>query len=516
MKKGALGLMLSALMLLSAALPASAADITVDGSAGSYSAYRLLNLTTSLKTDEAVHAGHAEGQHGSDCYNYAYTVNEKYAAVLEAAMPDDLSWDTDGDRTASEAEIVAYLTTLSDNSDGIRVFADEVWAGISAGSVGSDATSSENAFTDVAQGYYLIAETSLSDGTDSRSLVMLDTAGQDDIEISSKEGVPWLTKKVVEHDDSEGTSAMQDAADMDADDGVRFVVNSGFPENISAYDSYAYVIHDEMVDGFVLDSESVSVKIGETEFAEGDYALVTSGLSDDCAFEIRFADIKAEAGEKSIVLTSESVVEVSYSARLSDTADLGNPGNANEAYLEFSNDPYDEDATGITPSDLVNVFAYSLTVNKVDGDMEPLSGAAFTLQKWNGTAYVDYEIQSAEADKDVFTFTGIDSGQYKLVETAPPDGYNRADDIEFIVTAEYQAESDAPALTGLSVTDLEGEAIPGFNVSFEDGTIVIAVENTTGIELPSTGGAGLYAMLAVCILAVVAGGAILFVPRKER
>ena len=345
---------------------------------------------------------------------------------------------------------------------------------------------------------------------------MLDTAGQDDIEITSKEGVPWLTKKVVEHDDSEGTSAMQDAADMDADDGVRFVVNSGFPENISAYDSYEYVIHDEMADGFVLDSESVSVRIGETEFAEDDYALVTSGLSDDCAFEIRFADIKAEAGEKGIVLTSESVVEVSYSARLSDTADLGNPGNANEAYLEFSNDPYDEDATGITPSDLVNVFTYSLTVNKVDGDTEPLSGAAFTLQKWNGTAYVDYEIQSAEADKDVFTFTGIDSGQYKLVETAPPDGYNRADDIEFIVTAEYPAESDAPVLTGLSVTDLEGEEIPGFNVSFEDGTIVIAVENTTGIELPSTGGAGLYVMLAVCILAVVVGGAILFVPRKER
>ena len=33
MKKGALGLMLSVLMLLSAALPAFAADITVDGSA---------------------------------------------------------------------------------------------------------------------------------------------------------------------------------------------------------------------------------------------------------------------------------------------------------------------------------------------------------------------------------------------------------------------------------------------------------------------------------------------------
>lgn len=67
-------------MALSLTVPALAADITIDGSGDQYQAYRLLNLTTSLKTD-VDHTG--DHTHTPACHNYAYTVNGTYRAALK-------------------------------------------------------------------------------------------------------------------------------------------------------------------------------------------------------------------------------------------------------------------------------------------------------------------------------------------------------------------------------------------------------------------------------------------------
>ena len=57
-------------------------SVTINGEVGrTYNGYQLLDLTTSLKGD-AHHTQH-EGAHTDDCYNYAYTVNEKYRTILQ-------------------------------------------------------------------------------------------------------------------------------------------------------------------------------------------------------------------------------------------------------------------------------------------------------------------------------------------------------------------------------------------------------------------------------------------------
>lgn len=94
-----MGALLAGIMAMALSVPASAVDITIDGSAASYDAFRLLNLTTSLKSeDDVVHESHEAGQHTDACYNYAYTVNDKYLAVMQEAMPDGVG-DTDADGT---------------------------------------------------------------------------------------------------------------------------------------------------------------------------------------------------------------------------------------------------------------------------------------------------------------------------------------------------------------------------------------------------------------------------------
>lgn len=46
------------------------------------------------------------------------------------------------------------------------------------------------------QGYYLIAETATDGSNDAISLVMLDTAGQQNVKVKSKESIPTLEKKI--------------------------------------------------------------------------------------------------------------------------------------------------------------------------------------------------------------------------------------------------------------------------------------------------------------------------------
>lgn len=521
MKKRIPSFLLAGLMALSLTVPALAADITIEGSGNEYQAYRLMNLTTSLKTDVDHSAG--DHVHTSACYNYAYTVNGTYRSALKAAMPDDEAWDKDGDHVASDDEILAYLGGLNDKGDDIRTFADAVYAQVKT-MTADETSNTNNKFSGVDQGYYLIVEKTTADDPDSRSLVMLDTAGQDNITVQSKEGVPVLTKQVYEENNSTGTGAWQDAADADIGDAVKFKLVGTFPKYIGNYSSYKYIIHDSLDTALTLDESSIVVSMGGKALVKGtDYTVVTSGLDSGCTFEIRIADAVAVANRYTEITLSEStMVAVEYSAKLGTNSKIGNPGNSNAAHLEFSNDPYNTGTTSNTNPDKVKVFTYQLTVNKTDGH-NPLVGAGFTLQKFDNAtgSYADYNTTSgAKADgKTSFVFKGLDSGKYKLVETEVPAGYKKADDIEFVVEATYPATADDAALTALVIKNANGTVISvgegaTFAAAYDTGLISTDIVNSAGIHLPSTGGAGAYFIYAAGILAVVVG-VVVFVPKKK-
>lgn len=522
MKKRIPSFLLAGLMALSLTVPALAADITITGSGSEYQAYRLMNLTTSLK-DPAPEEGHV---HTAACYNYAYTVNSKYTAALQAAMPSDTSlWDTAPlDGVASDDEILAYLGGLNDKGDDIRTFADAVYAKVKDLGLSSDETAADKTFSGVDQGYYLIVEKTTAADPDSRSLVMLDTAGQDNITVQSKEGVPVLTKQVYEENNSTGTGAWQDAADADIGDAVKFKLVGTFPKYIGNYSSYKYIIHDSLDNCLTLDESSIKVSMGGQKLTKDtDYTVVTSGPDSGCTFEIRIADAVAVANRYTeINLSDSTVVAVEYSAKLGTNSKIGNPGNSNAAHLEFSNDPYNTGTTSNTNPDKVKVFTYQLTVNKTDGH-NPLVGAGFTLQKFDNAtgSYVDYDTTSGAKDdgKTSFVFKGLDSGKYKLVETEVPAGYKKADDIEFVVEATYPATADDAALTALVIKNANGTVISvgegaTFAAAYDTGLISTDIVNYAGIHLPSTGGAGAYFIYAAGILAVVVG-VVVFVPKKK-
>lgn len=512
-------------------------DITITAPTGevtsTYKAWRVLNLTTSLKTtDHPVSC--TEGKHTEACYNYAYTVNGTYLSILQSLAPDSytkgdatVATDTNNDGTKDAEEIIAYLGSMQSDSDEIRKFANDLYAAVK--DMNADATSSGATFENAAQGYYLIAEATLATDDegkpvpDSRSLVMLDTKGQTDITVESKEDLPIVQKKVKEENPNDDalTGGWQDSADWDIGDDVPFQLAAKLPNNIADYlNDYKFIFHDTLSANLSLNKDTVKVYVQGAELAAKWFTV--SDVANN-QFTVTIADVvdaAAAAGVAKTALSSSTVVTVEYTAKLLNTAVIGNHGQDNKVKLEFSNDPYVADSTSNTTEDVVTVFTYKTVVSKVDPAGNALAGANFKLQKWNGSAYVDYKTLEEDAAATTFTFTGLDRGQYKLVETKVPSGYNKADDLVFVIEPTMPTTADDPALSALVIKDADGNVISTgdtakFTVGSDLGTISTKIENSTGLRLPSTGGMGTFLFYGAGALLVAAGGTLMGKKRKE-
>lgn len=486
-------------MVMAIAMPSvvMAADgkstITVDGAtAGSeYVAYKLFNATDDGK-------GH-----------FSYTVNSKYETVLE---------EVTGKSTG--AEIVKYLDGIKDKATAVREFADKVYAKVKTMDV--DYTAANGVFAEVDQGYYLIAQTKIGTN-EAYSLVMLGTAGKNNLKIKPKTGVPTFEKKIKEKNDSTGEeTGWQDASDYDIGDDVPFKLTGTVSDKYENYKTYYYAFHDKMDDTLEFNANTVVVKIDDKVVAKDKYTLNTA-TTDGCTFEVVFNDLKK------VSPTKPENVTVEYTATLKGTAHLGSEGNFNKGKLEFNNNPYYEgegkpETPGETPWDEVVVFTYKLIANKTDGQGNALAGAGFTLYKFDKDTNAYVKVKEIEAGKTTkFEFTGADAGKYKLVETTVPDGYNKADDLVFEVKGKYEAVNKtdplkAPALTKLEIFDEKGNSITGedkvFTTNLAAGTATTNIKNLTGSELPETGGMGTTVLYAAGTLMILAAAAFLVMKKK--
>lgn len=505
-------LALSVVMVLAMSVMAFAdsddATININGGdkGSEYAAYRLLNLTTST-TDSTT--------------NYAYTLNTKYETILKNVTGKTTEKTT-------EKEIVDYISALSDTET--RTFADNVYAAITANSeITADATTTNDKFENVPQGYYLIAETKVGTTTGSTSLVMLNTAGKDTLNINTKEDVPEVEKKVKDTNDSTGTtSGWQDSADADIGDELEYQLTGTVSEKIGNYKTYYYEFVDTMTHLTYVEG-SVKVEIVN----EGEAAVdVTKSFATNWTkptLSVKCDDLIAIANNNNATLDAHTKVVVTYKATLDSDATIGSTGNPNEVSLKYSNNPYaDGDGTkntGETPKDKNIVFTYKTVINKTDGT-KPLTGAEFTLYKFvkseSGTDTYKgktgtwvLKSQDTTTSGSTFTFSGLDDGEYRLRETKAPDGYNKlTDDIYFAITAEHTELADNPELTKLSGSKDDGTIDINFTASIQDGSLSADVVNHSGTELPSTGGIGTTIFYIVGGILMV-GAAVLLITKRR-
>ena len=354
-------------------------------------------------------------------------------------------------------------------------------------------------------GYYIVKDKdgSLAGANDSYSQYIVSVVTN--TAITAKADVPSTQKKVKDVNDSTGEATeYQDSADYDIGDDVPFQFSSTVVSNIDAYKTYVYTFHDTEEAGLTYNNDA-KVYLNGNEITG---TPVTPAAGETFAIAV---DLKA-AGAK-----SGDVVTVEYTSKLNENAVLGDKGNKNKMYLEYSNNPNGE-GTGKTQEDIVIVFTYKVEVNKVDQDMKKLAGAEFSVEKYD-KATDSWKVLTVVKSDDgtVFTVKGIDDGQYRIKETVTPNGFNTISDeyITFVVTATHDVLSDAPSLKELSGNPVDG--LVGeykFAPNQAEGSLSSTIVNQSGAILPSTGGIGTTIFYIIGGLLVVVAGSVLFVRKR--
>lgn len=497
--------------------------------------------------------------------NYAYTINTKYSEQLKTATVLPL----DGTPEANNAAVTEYIGKL--DAAAMKVFADKLWAAIAdtkpavTPDVSEFAGKTGGASFSGPQGYYLIRQTGAG-ANDALSSVIVNTAGQDGVNVTLKKDVPTVEKKVQNvNDSSNTTSDWQDSADHDVNDQVNFKLSGTTASNVNDFKQYKFEFKDTMSAGLTfvqagdtVATTDVTVKIDSESITSGYTVTLTDVPADTTGayaggkvLTVSFTDLLAAAKAAGITLDGDDVVTVEYKATLNENAVIGADGNPNKVNLTFANDPHyngagENQPTGVTPEDEVIVFTYEVNVDKVTKDNKPLEGASFALLKWfeADNAWKVYQpAKAAEGEnpavaagwvalptgvtiankaaiatlpqteaakipgtataqnkdgKWTVNFPRIDDGDYAIVETVVPAGYNYAAPTQFtitgnLVTTQPESEPITNTFTAPTVTD---------NVSVANGTISASIVNNAGNELPSTGGMGT-TMLYVAGAAIV-------------
>ena len=315
--------------------------------------------------------------------------------------------------------------------------------------------------------------------------------------------------------DKEGSVSGQDFADYDIGDAVPFQLTGTVAQDYNDYKgAYQLVFHDTLSNGLTFNASSVKVYVNDsTDPVDADKYTITNPTADGHSFDVTIHDVKSLG-------TDVSKVRVEYTATLNENAVIGSLGNPNKMYMEFSNNPNNDQGgdKGQTPEDKVIVFTYKTVINKVDSSNKPLTGAAFKLEKvlTNGEKKLVKECTIGADENDLektkFEFTGLDDGQYILTETETPDGYNTMHPIKFTITASHDTESADPKLTDLNGNLVDGQIT--FATDKEKGTLTANVVNYKGSELPSTGGMGTTILYVAGAVMILAAGAFLVMQKK--
>lgn len=418
-------------------------------------------------------------------------------------------------QTALGGDAAGYAKKLADmgnNSKELKAQAQIIGANLASasGSVTVTDPDAKNVISNLKPGYYLIKDKDDSlQGQESYTEFILHVT--DDVEANVKADVPSVEKKVKDTNDTTGdTTGWQDSADYDIGDDVPFQLTATLANNIESYKTYSLKFNDTLSKGLDYNNDAV-IKLGDkdvTSYFTPSYDATAKTLTFTCDDILAF-------GAKN----SDKIV-VEYTAKLNENAVIGAAGNPNTVYLDFSNNPNNggEGDRGKTPEDKVIVFTYKLTVNKVDKENKPLTGAEFSLfKKVNGKEELVEvkKILSTNAEGTVFGFTGLDDGTYVLRETKTPDGYNSIEDQTFTISAKHDENSDDPKLTALT-GDVASGSIINLGVMLEKGELSTDVVNNKGSVLPSTGGAGRVAIYVIGAILVIGGGIVLVTKKRVR
>ena len=261
---------------------------------------------------------------------------------------------------------------------------------------------------------------------------------------------------------------------------VTFTITGQVPDT-TGFKKYDYIISDEWTKGLELDQDNVNFEVT----IDGTIVEVVPEYTAN-GFTLTFDMTKYQdkVGKE---------IKVTYKLKVTEDA-ISSTTTENKATLTYSNNPKDLTKKTTTPPQIERVYSSKVEVTKVDGANKEtkLAGATFVLKGSEGyykevmegdklvkvewVANEDDATHKTTDETGVISFEGIENGDYQLIETHAPDGYNKLPNpVDVKISGSYEKDE----VTEENVLD---KPIPVVTYT--------TVENFTGTSLPSTGGVG--------------------------
>lgn len=514
--KKIMALMLAAIMMMAMSVTAFAAEGATGTNTLTVNVKTGPGVPTQTLTDQTIYlyklfdvteSGTTESK------NYAYTVNTEtgYKDAIKSALGTSFSGTTD-------EEYVAAVLALKDTEGAVQKFANDFTAEALTKNLSATANSGkiteENktsyTFNNLAAGYYLVYVTG---GKEIQSSLV--TVDETTTTVNLKTEAPSITK-----------TADKETAEIGQV--VKYTVTGAIPDT-TGYDQYQYIIHDELSKGldFVNDANGTALEKGATtvtvavafgeEIADASKAPTTATLdsTNKKKMSLDLSEwVRANQTNKGKAFT------VTYYAKVNKDAVVTEKNNAQ---LEYGNNL--KETTKTTPSE-AKTPTYPLDILKKEKTSEKeLAGAKFSLYTTeadakagtnaitvsgsDGKYVVDptskntvfESVASIEGENYNLHVNGLKAGDYWLVETEAPAGYNKLT-APIKVTIKKSADADVNNWT-----------ISKDGVDEKDK--IIDIENSTGSLLPSTGGRGAIAFAVIAAL-LVFGVAVSFIRDKRK
>lgn len=440
--------------------------------------------------------------------SYAYVVNETYKTAIATALGIAAE-------SATSEDLYKKLAEYTNDSAEIQKFADDFTAAALTAGTAETATSgklgevTEHKFEKLDYGYYLVYQTGTKEIQS--SLVSVD---ETETVVNLKGEAPSIEKTA-------------DKETVEIGQVVTYTIKGTIPDT-TGYEYYVYKIKDTLTKGldFVKDADGAEVEGTDyqvsVQIRDAQTTTETATLSGD---NNRTMTLDLSAWIKKNQESKGQEFTVTYYAKVNKEAVVE---TNNSASLEYGNDP--DNTTTTTPSE-AKTPTYPLNINKISKDSkEMLKGATFRLYKneadakaandnaikvTKGTSEGSYTVaedQNVEKNMDMVTagsavdegynlhLNGLAAGEYWLVETDAPAGYNK-------LTAPIKVTITKSGDTDVNNWGLSKDDVP------EDDKI-IDIENVSGTLLPETGGMGTVLFTVVAVVMIL-GVAISFIRSRK-
>ena len=289
---------------------------------------------------------------------------------------------------------------------------------------------------------------------------------------------------------------------------VTYTITVDIPTYASQAVDKSFYVSDLLPNGLTIDPASIKVQIDGTDVDTAAYTLDTTAVA-EYTFKLsvsaeQYTDNWSANGGKQLVIT--------YTATLNDNGTTEvNTKETNKVTFDYSNYPYVENSHK-QKTDTVDVTTFAIKIDKyVKNDEDAkLANAKFDLYRTATQAEVNAgsavkiphtTVNGIKLESDLVTdangtatFAKYEANgtnyDYYLVETRAPSGYNILDNA-----------------VKVNFTDTEVEATAG--------VYTVKVPNSSGIQLPITGGTGTV-IFTIIGIALMVGAVVLFVVSRKK